>query len=454
MGDRALTDHPSREELLAVVRGGLTPEREGAILLHLYEGCEACFAAAPCSLVAAFGREGKPTPEEETATDAAIDRVFAEALRHDRHLRHQKEEAKKAEEILAAGGMEAPKNLPESMELLAKYYAFLSRSWSVRYENTAWMVYFAQLAALCAERLDPRQYGIERVFDFQCRAQAEWGNALRASDQLDKAADAFHRARQLFELGTHDEILEIRLLDFEASLDADCRRFGVACQKLERVFRYHQKSHDFHLAGGILARQGLYEGNAGNLEKALKILQKSLTLIDSDRDPRLLYAALHNQVWLLLDYGDFREAEKQLFRLRSMQQHAGGQINQLRLSWVEARVDVGHRRFARAERILREVSEGLSSCERAYDSALASLDLTAVLLAQKKALEAKEVVAAAYKVFVAIKIEREALMAVLALKTACEIRRATRAMAEEVARYVRRLEDDPNARFEGKAWDE
>jgi hypothetical protein len=36
----------------------------------------------------------------------------------------------------------------------------------------------------------------------------------------------------------------------------------------------------------------------------------------------------------------------------------------------------------------------------------------------------------------------------------CEIRVATRAMAEEVAKYVRRLENDPNAKFEARAWEE
>jgi tetratricopeptide (TPR) repeat protein len=453
-GRRALTDHPSREELLAVVRGGLTPERAGAILRHLYEGCEVCLAAAPSALKLGFGLEGKPTEEEDDAISAAVDRTLKVALRHGKRLRRQRTEAKQAGKILAAGGMEAPKNLPQSMELLAKYFALLDRSWSLRHENTEWMVYFARLAVQCAERLDPQQYGVERVFDFQCRAQAELGNALRASDQLDKAADAFYRARQLFELGTHDEVLEIRLLDVEASLDADCRRFRVACQKLERIFRYHQKNQDYHLAGGILARQGAYEGNAGNLEEALKSLQKSLTLIDGSQEPRLLYTALHNQIWLLLDHGNLREAEKQLFHLRSMQQHSGGQINQLRLSWVEARVDIGNQRFERAERVLRETSEGFSSCNRAYDSALASLDLAGVLLAQRKAREAKDVVVAAYKMFIALKIQREALMAVLALKTACEMWVATRAMAEKVAEYVRRLENDPSARFEGETWGE
>ena len=43
-------------------------------------------------------------------------------------------------------------------------------------------------------------------------------------------------------------------------------------------------------------------------------------------------------------------------------------------------------------------------------------------------------------------------MAVLVLKTACEVQIATQELAERVASYVRRLENDPGAKFEGEAW--
>jgi len=132
----------------------------------------------------------------------------------------------------------------------------------------------------------------------------------------------------------------------------------------------------------------------------------------------------------------------------NMGETAGGRINQLRFRWEEGRIDAGLERCDRAETTFREVRGGFLEVNRAYDSALASLDLSAVLLAQRKTGEAKEVVAAAYKMFIALKIEREALIAVLGLKTACEMRVASRELAEKVASYVRRLENDPGAKFE------
>lgn len=443
-----MTDHPSREELLAVVRGGLTAERAVAILRHLYEGCETCLAAAPSALKFGFGLEGKPTEEEEAAIAAAVDRAFKVALGHDKRLRKQRADAREARKILTVGGVKAPKKLPRKMGMLAKYYALLDWSLSLRHEDTSEMVYFARLAAQCAERLESHLYGVEQVFDFRCRAQAELGNSLRVSDQLEKAEAAFGYARQLFELGTRTEVLEIRLFDLEASLDIDCRRFCSAQIKLERIYRYHLRQKDLHCAGRALLKLALCSRFAGNDLNSLKLTRQSLAAIDTKREPSLGYAAMHNEVAVLNDLGRFEEAERKFFILRAWRPHAGGRINQLKFRWEEARIDAGLERLERAETIFREVREGFLEVNRAYDSALASLDLSAVLLTQRKTEDAKEVVAAAYKIFVGLRIQREALMAVLALKTAFKVQMATRELAEKVARYVRQLENDPNARFE------
>jgi hypothetical protein len=52
-------------------------------------------AAAPSALKLGFGLEGKLTDEEEAAIEAAVDRTFKVALRHDKHLRRQRADARK-----------------------------------------------------------------------------------------------------------------------------------------------------------------------------------------------------------------------------------------------------------------------------------------------------------------------------------------------------------------------
>ena len=329
----------------------------------------------------------------------------------------------------------------------------LKRSWTLRHENPKLMVQLARLAVQCAKQLDATRYGVEHVYDFECRAQAEFGNACRVIDQFDAAQAALGQARQFFELGTRSEFLEIHLLNLEASLDADLREFRAACMKLSKIGKFYLDRGDKHLAGRALLTKGLYTCNAGDHTEAFKLLTQSLGLIDAQREPTLAYVAKHNILMLLVDCGQFREAEKQLFLIRPIQHHAGGRINQLRLRWEESRIDAGLCRFERAERAFREVRAEFLEVNRAFDSALTSLDLAGVLLAQRRASEATEVIHAASKTFVALRIQREALMAVIMLRTACEMRIATRAMVEEVVKYLRKFETDPNAKFEGKAWD-
>jgi tetratricopeptide (TPR) repeat protein len=449
------TGHPSSEELAALLRGGLAPPRFRAVLRHLLRPCVSCAEVALAALGIGVDLEAagaKAAPEEY---EAAIDRAFDVARRHARHLRGQAAQARNILKRLERekDDLEAGARLPLTAGTYAKFRAFLERSWDLRFEDPGRMVRFALLAVKCAEQLDARFYGVQRVCDFQCEAQAVLGNAYRVAQQLDRAEAAMDRARQLFELGTRDPVREIHLLEREAALDAARRRFKRAIMKLETVFRYRRRHGDKHLAASAMIQQGLYMTYAGDPEKALQIWRRSLALIDASQEPMLTYAALHNQVRILCDLDRFHEAERRLFSLRRLQRQAG-RLNELKLRWEEGRIDAGLRRFERAEKALCEAIEGMTAVNRTYDAALASLDLAAVLMALRRSGEAGEVVLAAYQTFVALRIEREAFASVAMLKQSFELGLATRAMVEEVAAFLRRFENDPSLRFEGRAWED
>jgi tetratricopeptide (TPR) repeat protein len=452
------TGHPSSAELAALLRGELDPLRAQEVLDHLLRPCESCLESVLNAPETETDRERATvelTPEQDADYEAAIDRAFAAVRRHERHLRGQRAQATKILKRLEQGDdLNAAAKLPLTSGAYAKFRALLDRSWALRHEDPIRMVRLALLAVKCAEQLDARTYGIQWVFDFQCEAQAALGNAFRVAQQLAKAETALSRARELFELGTHSPLLEICLLEREAALDADQRRFKPATLKLEMVYRYYRQTGDDHLAGRALVQQGLYMTYAGESERALRILRRSLALIDDSVEPTLAYAALQNQIRALCDCGRFREAERQLFLLRPLRHHAGGRINELKLRWVEGQIDAGVGRLERAEEVFLEVREGMAAVNRAYDAAIASLDLAAVLIALRRTDQAKEIVLTAYQTFVALRIEREALVAVMMLKYSFEKGVATRGMVEEVAVFLRRFENNPSLKFDGKAWEE
>ncbi len=443
-----MTEHPRADELLDLVRGRLTSRRGGEILRHLYAGCEVCLAVAPIGLVAGLGVEREITGKEEAATEAAIDRAFAIALREDRDFRRRKEQRERAVRILVAGGVQGPEKLPRSMKQPDKIEALLAASWTVRFEDIGMMVFFAQFAVSCAEQLDARKHGDKEIIDLQSRALAELGNAYRVSDQFDKAGAALLRSRQLFELGTRSDLLEVRLLDLEASFDADSRRFGSACLRLEKVYRYYQRHGMSHLAGRTLLQLGRYTGFAGEFLKALHLIDESLTLIDEEKDSELVHIAKQNRVEFLVWCRRYRDAEIQLFQLRGVAFPSEGRLTEIRLRWLAGRIEAGQDRFDRAEKTLRGVYESWIEVSSGYNSALVALELAAVLLAQRKANEATEIVGSAYKIFAALNIQREGIMTVLMLRTACELKRATRDLAEKVAKYMAKLEPAPPLEWE------
>jgi hypothetical protein len=446
----------SPDELPSPLYSELPPNRAGLVIAHLLGLCDRCLftgvAVAPPEVAfRSFVRRSAPAPEEEAAYDAAIERAFAVFRKHAEGLRRHRSDTKKALLILEEGGLEAVGRVPRKIQGLALFEALLRRSWALRHEDPGQMIQFAWMATKVARNLSVRRYGIQQVADFECLAWAELGNADRVADKLDLAERAFARAVRLYELGTGDKLLGIHLVDLQASLAADRRQFRLACQALTLVHEFHRHHGDAHFSGRALISKGLYTGYAGEPEEAIHLLQEGLGLLEENREPGLEFAAVHNQLMFLIDCGRFLEARKLLFRNRARLDQAGGRLNEIRVTWIEGRIATGLGDLTGAERALDAVRDGFDAAGRGYDAALATLDLVSVLLAQRRAEEAESRVREAARTFAALRIEREALGAILMLRKAFEMKMATVALVEEVASFIRRSEYDPAARFEPQA---
>lgn len=446
-----MSDHPSQDELTALERGDLPAARASLVLRHLVEGCDLCLSLAPPQLARFLGREPleiRPDPADEAARAAAIRRAFDRARKHARHLDRERDQASRAVAALAAG--ERMEDVARRTRGLALYEALLARSWELRHEDPATMIRYAWLATRIAATLSIRRYGQERIADLQCRAWAELANAQRAADKLDLAEESLAQAVELYSRGTSDQFLGVRLLELQAALAADRRRFGLASKALSLVYRFYRRHSHARLTGRTLVSWGLYMGYAGETEEAVRLLRKSLSFIDESVDPSLAFAAVHNQILFLVDAGNFREARKVLFQNRRYLQdaNAGGKLNHLKQAWLEGRIDAGLGRHTRAEQIFDRVRNELQAAGLPFQAAIASLDLAAVLLILERAAEAQDVVVEAARVFSALRIEREALGAMLMLRQSFEVRAATVSFVEEVAAFLRRVEQDPTARFD------
>jgi hypothetical protein len=373
--------------------------------------------------------------------------VTKAVVEQDRRRRQIQCDARRIEEILARDGTDAIHSLPDSTDELALCDALLARSWALRHEDPALMLESAWLAFYKAQKLDARSYGSRQASDPICRAWAEMGNAYRVGDQLTQAVWALGHARQVFEIGTGDEELKIRLVELDASLAADRRYFDIARFKLEQVFRFYQKRSDDHRAGRTLILQGLYTGYAGDPVKALDLLVDGVSLVGESKEPSLIYAARHNQLLFLIDCHRYKEAKR--FRVEYSRELSlcSARINRARFRHLESRIDAGLGNFARAEAVFEEVRLEFEKIGRPYDVALASLDLAVVLLAQSKTKEAKAVTLKAVDTFLSLDIERESILAVMLLRETFEMERVTVRLLSEVTDYMRKADYSPEKPF-------
>ncbi|HSS50226.1 MAG TPA: hypothetical protein VLX28_14910 [Thermoanaerobaculia bacterium] len=452
-----MTDHPSSEELCALYRGELLPARARAIARHVVlEGCEHCLANLPAPLHVGFELSSPPpgemTPEQDAGYDAAIDRALKTLLKRKRSLKRQEAQSRRVAEILASGGLEALKKLPRRLKPKDRVEILLGQSWAMRHENPTLMVQLAELAVHQSRSLDTRQHGVQAALDLQARAMGELGNAYRVMDQLDLAAVTLGKAREFLEMGSGDETLKARLQELEASLAADRRQFGVACNLLLEVQAFHRRKHDPHLTGRILILRGLYTGYAGEPERAIELLREGLSLVEEKRDPSLVYSAIHNQFMFLIDSGRCQDARRFRFENSRVLRNSGGRINQARFRWLEGRVDLGMGNYSRAEWTFRDIAQELEEIGLTFVSSVASLDLAVALLAQGKSAEAEKVTLAASEVFQRLRIHREGLVALSMLHSAFKLGQTTVKLMQDVTAFFRRLDIDPNALFDGPLW--
>ncbi|HSG41113.1 MAG TPA: hypothetical protein VLE27_15855, partial [Thermoanaerobaculia bacterium] len=402
-----MNDHPTVVELRAFVQGGLNSDRRRAVLMHLFQGCTTCRAAASET----FGY----SPIHPDVYDGIIGKVFRKVKRI---VKREQEETRPELPGLEKGQSQS---LPQRNQKLNLYHELLDRSWALRHENPKRMVELAWRATEAARALDPEVCGAENVADHQCRAYMELANAYRVAEDLEEAEQAFRRAEELFEKGTHNITLKVRLLDLRASYHADRRELEKASAALDTVHAIYSQLGDEHHAGRTLIMKGIYTGLGGNAEEAVRLTSAGLGAIHPDRDPILHFTGVHNLARWLMDSGDLQEARAVLGKNRWRQEDAGGPLNLLKLRWLEAQIHAGLQEFDRAERGFLEVKQGFLEVEKPYDAAVASLDLATLWLHQGRTTDAKAASLEAYEIFRSLGIPRESTGAFLVLTKAFQM---------------------------------
>jgi tetratricopeptide (TPR) repeat protein len=375
--------------------------------------------------------------------DFPLFRAFANARRYAAMLERERSDARR-EPFLAVVPSQPPLTAEQKMARdQARCESFLERCRSLRHSDPEGMQMLATLAVVLAERIEPRGIQETEIADLRARAWAELGNARRVTGDLAGAETDLGRAFQRADQGSGDRPLLIHLMDLTASLFTDQRRFSEAFGLLDQVERMHRATGDLHATGRTLVSKGIAAGHALDPEEAIRFLAEALRLLDPRRDPKLVWAAVHNLLSFLVDVGRLVEARRLLTASRSLYTAYAEALDQLKARWLEGLIAAGLGENTAAEQAFGEVRAGFSEAELPYDAALVSLDLAAVWLRNGRHREITGMIDETVAVFRARNIRREAIGALLMLREACERQGATAALLRTVTSELQRLEREP-----------
>jgi tetratricopeptide (TPR) repeat protein len=298
----------------------------------------------------------------------------------------------------------------------------------------------ARLAQEIAEQVQGPDGWRNRI---QGYALGHVANSLRVPGELEAADAVLEKALRLWDAGSDpDAVLDPgRLLDLQASLRRDQRRFDEALALLEEALRIGRCRERY------LLKKGFTLEVMGDYERAVETLLEAQPGVESSGDDRLR-ASLHQNLALSLTHlGRYREAAKLGRDLRSRSAERGDKIWAIRGVWLEGRIAAGLGRREEALSFLAQARAEFDRRNMSYDVALALLEEAVLLLEEGRAAEVKGLAKEISKVFESKGIHREALVALKLFKDAAEQEAATAELARRVLGYLFRARYDQGLQF-------
>jgi tetratricopeptide (TPR) repeat protein len=346
---------------------------------------------------------------------------------------------------------------PEGRELLLKnspkfrtwgvFELLVERCFEAGIRKPEYAEQLGELALRLSEYLNADYYSAELIEDLRARTWAHIGNSRRLRSDLAKAEEAFESAYHHLRKGTQDLLEKAILLDLEASLRRDQRRFDQATRLLRRAISLFLQNDQKHRAGRSLVNLSTVHHYAGDPEGGIPLLFQAIELIDPEQEPRLLLCARHNLIDDLAESGRFLEAQGLYRATRPLYRSFPDAWTQNRRKWVKGKIVRGLGQADQAESLFLAARDGFVEEGIPYDTALVSLELATLYAEQGRTRDLRRLTESMVPIFSSLHIHREALAALAYFKQAAEAEQATVEVVAGVAEYLRRAQHDPALQF-------
>ncbi len=332
-----------------------------------------------------------------------------------------------------------------------KNYVFgeflLEQSFENMFDDPARAEDLAELALVVAHQLEGTHYGPALVNDLKAKAWAFLSNAQRAGSDLRSADESMKKAHTHLAEGTDDPLLRARIVVLESQLRSDQRKFKNAFALIDEALAIYREAGEDHWTGRTLLTQANILDTANEQEKAIKVLNSALTLVDTEREPRLSFMIQQNLAAYLAHLGKYGEAAKLLPAIRQSALELGDSLLPLRLRYLEAKIAAGQRKWKEAERAYIEARDTFADSGMGYDAALVSLDLALMYAQRGRTSEVKQLASEMVSIFKSRDVHREAHAALLVFQKAAAAEKANLKMLEGIAGYLKQARNNPELQY-------
>jgi tetratricopeptide (TPR) repeat protein len=318
----------------------------------------------------------------------------------------------------------------------------LEKSLDACHRDTLEAIELAELAVQMSRTLSGIDHGYAILNDLRARAMCFLANAYRVARRLQDAERAFAEADELLLEGTGDLMELARLRGMQGNLSGDRRRFEQCFELYDRAMAIYRRCGETHLLGRTMIKKANFLGYAFRSEEAIEMLREGLSLVDAEREPRLVLAANHNLVLNLNESGRSEEAEELLDACRPLYNQYGERIHRLRLRWLEANLAREKGDLHTAEQAYRRTREALLQEGLGWDVALVSLELAGIYAQQGRIAEIKNLAEELVPVFRASDLRREAVAALILFQKAAQMEKISIGLIRSTVRQLRSLRQD------------
>ncbi len=274
------------------------------------------------------------------------------------------------------------------------------------------------------------------------------GNARRVQGDLRGAEEAFLHSDRLWEAGgpADPELFDgARLLDLKASLRSYQGRLQEAVVLLDQAFTGSQSEGS---RARILVKKAIALRFLGAYERALAVTRQAESLIDRSEDPRFPWLVQFNRTINLWHLERHPEAAELMPGVWESVADLGNELDLQRSLWLDARVKSGLGKDQEALPALEQVQRYFTVKQIAYDAALASLEVSELLLEQGRTAEVRVLAEQMYWIFKNQQVQEEALRALGVFCEAARQETATVGLTRQVRDFLLRAQHDPRLRFE------